>query len=347
MKLRDSIFWYQDIVDPNNYGFVKSIDNSTGQILDDTRFLIDNIMPIFLLIDNIGSEINTITIDSKFPKDSIEEMFLLINSSQFWDETYEGFYDHNSTTNKFAESNMYATLAALEIRRIYDELNLDNTIENRAYEIANLTIDRLLSELWDNTDGGFEYYGKNDWSSEAGSTYKYLQTNALGIITLLEYWIDSGMKNDSTYFRNATFLFNKMESLWDSGFNAYEQFRDSTWSGIPLINATFINLEANAVMMSACLKLFEYTGNITYYDSQYGNVRILSGDSSYPFGTIVRVKNSKFSEFIGIVLDRGGAVGFGKSHLFDLLFATSDEARTNAVSYNTTFEILRYGKSET
>ncbi len=84
-------------------------------------------------------------------------------------------------------------------------------------------------------------------------------------------------------------------------------------------------------------------GNITYYDSQYGNVRILSGDSSYPFGTIVRVKNSKFSEFIGIVLDRGGAVGFGKSHLFDLLFATSDEARTNAVSYNTTFEILRYG----
>ncbi|GAJ19400.1 unnamed protein product, partial [marine sediment metagenome] len=27
-----------------------------------------------------------------------------------------------------------------------------------------------------------------------------------------------------------------------------------------------IDLEANAVMMSACLKLFEYTGNITYYD---------------------------------------------------------------------------------
>ena len=161
---------------------------------------------------------------------------------------------------------MYATLAALEIRRIYDELNLDITIKNRAYELANITIDKLLNELWDNTDGGFEYYGLNDWSSEPGSTYKYLQTNALGIITLLEYWIDSGMQNDSTYVKNATLLFNKMEALWDSGFNAYEQFRDSSWIGIPIINATYINLEANSMMMSACLKLFEYTGNLTYYD---------------------------------------------------------------------------------
>jgi hypothetical protein len=266
LKLRDSILWYENSVDPKNYGFVRSIDNSTGQIIDDKRYLIDNLVPIFLLIDNIGTEINSININSLYPKDSIEEMFNLVNSSHFWDDTYDGFFDHNSTTNKFAESNMYAILAALEVRRIYDELNLDISIKNRAHEIANITIDRLLSELWDNTDGGFEFYGKNDWSSESGSTYKYLQTNALGIITLLEYWIDSGMQNDSTYLKNATFLFNKMEALWDSGFNAYEQFRDSTWTGIPLINATFINLEANAIMMSACLRLFEYTGNLTYYD---------------------------------------------------------------------------------
>ncbi len=266
LKLRESPLWYQDSVDPINYGFIHSVDNTTGQAFDDTRYLIDNLMPIFLLIDNIGNEINSFRINSIYPKDSIEEMFHLINSSQFWDNTYEGFFDSNSTTNKYAESNMYATLAALEIRRIYDELNLDNTIKNRVNDLANITINKLLSKLWDNTDGGFEYYGKNDWSSESGSTYKYLQTNALGIITLLEYWIDSGMQSDSTYLKNATYLFNKMEALWDSGFNAYEQFRDSTWVGIPLVNATFIDLEANSVMMSACLKLFEYTGNLTYYD---------------------------------------------------------------------------------
>jgi hypothetical protein len=266
LKLRDSPLWYQNSIDQNEYGFVRAVDNTTGQIFDDTRHLIDNLMPIFLLIDNIGTEINSFSINSIYPKDSIEEVFYLINSSQFWDDTYEGFFDHNSTSNKYAESNMYATLAALEIRRIYDELNLDTTIKNRAYELANITIDKLLNELWDNTDGGFEYYGLNDWSSEPGSTYKYLQTNALGIITLLEYWIDSGMQNNSTYFENATLLFNKMEALWDSGFNAYEQFRDSSWIGIPIVNATYINLEANSMMMSACLKLFEYTGNLTYYN---------------------------------------------------------------------------------
>jgi hypothetical protein len=264
LKLRDSPLWYQNSVDPNDYGFVSSFDNTTGQIFDDNRYLIDNLMPIFLIIDNIGAEINSFSINSIYPKDSIEEAFHLINSSQFWDYTYEGFYDHNSTTNKYAESNMYATLAALEIRRIYDELNLDSTIKNRAYEIANITIDKLLNELWDNTYGGFEYYGLNDWSSEAGSTFKYLQTNALGIITLLEYWKESGMQNDSTYLKNATFLFDKMEELWDSG--SYEKFRDSDWLGISLGSMENVELESNSIMMLACLKLFEYTGNLTYYD---------------------------------------------------------------------------------
>ncbi|NVM43966.1 MAG: hypothetical protein HWN79_03525 [Candidatus Lokiarchaeota archaeon] len=267
LKLRASPLWYQDSVDPSNYGFIHSVDNTTGQAFDDTRYLIDNLMPIFLLIDNIGNEINSFNINSVYPKDSIEEIFHLINSSQFWDNTYEGFYDHNSTTDKYAESNMYAILAALEIRRIYEELNLDSAIKNRAYEIANITLNKLLNELWDNTDGGFEYYRLNDWGAgAAGDSYKYLQTNALGIITLLEYWIDSGMQSDSTYLKNATFLFSKMEALWDSGFNAYEQFRDSDWTGTPIVNATFVELEANSAMMSACLKLFEYTGNLTYYD---------------------------------------------------------------------------------
>ena len=84
-------------------------------------------------------------------------------------------------------------------------------------------------------------------------------------------------------------------------------------------------------------------GTIYYSDDTYGNVRILAGDSFYPYGTIVRVKNSRLPEFIGIVLDRGSAIGFGKSHLFDLLYASEALAYQNEVSYNTTFEILRYG----
>lgn len=84
-------------------------------------------------------------------------------------------------------------------------------------------------------------------------------------------------------------------------------------------------------------------GNVTYYDSDYGNVRILAGDVSIPFGSIVRVKNSRVPEFLGIVLDRGGSIGFGKKFLFDLLYPSEDIALSDEVSYNTTFEILRFG----
>ena len=83
-------------------------------------------------------------------------------------------------------------------------------------------------------------------------------------------------------------------------------------------------------------------GTIYYYDSYYGNVRILAGDKSYPFGTIIRVSYGS-EVFLGIVLDRGGAIGFNKTALFDLLYPSEYLANIDGVSYNTKFEILRIG----
>lgn len=83
-------------------------------------------------------------------------------------------------------------------------------------------------------------------------------------------------------------------------------------------------------------------GTIYYYDSYYGNVRILAGDKSYPFGTIVRVSYGS-EVFLGIVLDRGGAIGFNKTALFDLLYPSEYLANIDGVNYNTKFEILRLG----
>jgi hypothetical protein len=263
LKLQETELWYQSSVNAEEYGFVRSVDATTGEIIDDTRYLIDNLMPIFLLIENIGTQINGFTINSKYPKDSIEEIFNLVVSDQFWDETYSGFYHHNSTNYKYTESNFYAILALLEIHKYYEELGLDINIKNRAYELANITITKLIDELWDTTWGGFEYFGKNDWTTDTGSDYKYLETNAMAIITLLEYWIESGMKSSSIYYQYALDIFNLLEALWNSGVNAYEFSRDGTWL---LSDNSSINLEANSVMMSACLKLFEFTGNLTYYN---------------------------------------------------------------------------------
>jgi hypothetical protein len=268
LKLKESPLWYQSSTEADAYGFIRAVDNTTGQIFDDKRYLTDNLMPIFLLIENIGNDINSFTINSIYPKDSIEEIFNLIDSTQFWDETHEGFFDHNSslTKYKYAESNMHAVLAMLQIHRIYEELNLNSVMKIRALELANITMNKLIDGLWDAPNGGgFSYYCEDDWTyALAGSDFKYLQTNALGIITLLEYWIESGMQNDSVYLQYATYLFDKLDVLWDSGFDAYEKNRGFNWG--PSGESHSIELEPNAVMLSACLKLFEYTGNITYYD---------------------------------------------------------------------------------
>ena len=81
----------------------------------------------------------------------------------------------------------------------------------------------------------------------------------------------------------------------------------------------------------------------TYNDATYGNVRIVAGDSSYPYGTIVRVKGSKLNEFYAIVLDRGGAIGKGRKFMFDLLFSSYGEAINYGTEYGLVFEVVRYG----
>lgn len=83
--------------------------------------------------------------------------------------------------------------------------------------------------------------------------------------------------------------------------------------------------------------------NLRYNDPVYGECRILAGDKKYPYGTIVRVKDSKIGTFNAIVLDRGSDIGIGRRYMFDLLFMTEKESYDFGLSRNTTFEILRYG----
>ena len=89
-----------------------------------------------------------------------------------------------------------------------------------------------------------------------------------------------------------------------------------------------------------------FVGNTIYYnDKEYGKVRIVAADKSYPFGTIVRFNNlNYFNDAVyAIVLDRGGAIGKGKRVLFDLLFKTENEANNFGIEKNVSCDILRMG----
>lgn len=87
---------------------------------------------------------------------------------------------------------------------------------------------------------------------------------------------------------------------------------------------------------------------ITYNDGEFGEVRIVAGDSTIPYNSIVRITIPNKEPIIAIVLDRGSTVGFencrsssGCLTTFDLLFATEEEAISK--TYNVAFEILRIG----
>lgn len=103
---------------------------------------------------------------------------------------------------------------------------------------------------------------------------------------------------------------------------------------------------AGCVSMKTASGKYIGEGNIYYNDSTYGKVRILAGDYSYPFGTIVRISNVDFYQdepFYAVVLDRGGNIGKNKKFLFDLLFATEKEASQLGTEVNIKYEIMRLG----
>lgn len=90
---------------------------------------------------------------------------------------------------------------------------------------------------------------------------------------------------------------------------------------------------------------FDLTSSIYYEDSEYGTVRILAADPSFPFYSIFRVSNvHTMDDFIGIVLDRGGNVGFGRGTLFDLAFESEESPDLVPLTRNVTFEMLRSGR---
>lgn len=86
-------------------------------------------------------------------------------------------------------------------------------------------------------------------------------------------------------------------------------------------------------------------GNIYYDDKEFGKIRIVAGDRSYPYGTIVKLSNTGYysKPIYAVVLDRGGGVGKGRKFLFDLLFETEKDALKMGSRKNVTFEILRLG----
>ena len=55
IDLKSTPLWFEENKDNFEYGFVGTIDGNTGSITNDTRYLIDNVLPIYLLLEDGGN----------------------------------------------------------------------------------------------------------------------------------------------------------------------------------------------------------------------------------------------------------------------------------------------------
>ena len=227
INLKSTPLWSDGNGNFNESGFIRFLNGTTGDVIDNKRYLIDNLMPIFLLLENVGQAT---------PNILIEELFNLINSSIFWDGDNGGFLEFNSSSSeKDTKSNLYSILANLLIYQFFKDKPSYLAIANRAFDLANLTIIKLMDEMWDEGvgPGDIGFYNRADpyWNTIDGpQRYKHLDVNALGIITLIDFWIATGMDNNSLYFKNATILYEKLdEQLWETSIGAYNFSKRYDW----------------------------------------------------------------------------------------------------------------------
>ena len=84
-------------------------------------------------------------------------------------------------------------------------------------------------------------------------------------------------------------------------------------------------------------------GRLYYYDNNYGNVRIIAAGPEIKKWSIVRIKNTSLgSNVLAIVLDRGGAIGEGRTFLIDML--TNSDEKKDGVEKDIVVEVIRDGK---
>ena len=257
-QLKSTPLWFDN---GTHEGFIGSINGSTGEIIDGNRYLIDNLVPILLLIDNYDSS------------SRITEMFNIINSPEFWDDTNKGLLHSNSSTGtKYTIDNLYGIIANILINRT---TQITKTTRDQAFDLANQTMSNLIEKMWDNDAMGFYRKADSDWTVHSPDDFKYLDVNALGILALLDYWMET---NETIYLENATLLYDQINmdgfvglyGLWNSAEGAYmNRTSDDGWGSPNNDNEERIDLEGNALMMSACLKLFEVTGDIKYYNRAF------------------------------------------------------------------------------
>ncbi len=254
-ELKGKPLWYSENESTYQYGFIQST-NSTGGGINTTRYLIDNVAVLLPLIENYYQESPGEKRDDA--KEILETQFKLLNTSQFWDDINGGFVHYNNSDIKYAHENFLAVLANILWHR-YADANL--TYKDESLDFASNIISNFSSNFWDSTFDGFYYKANQDWTRYGDDNQKYLKTNALGIIALTEYYIETGSTND-TAIEMAETIYQKINGiLYNDTYGGYERYAAEPWD----VAYGPMMLEDNAWYLMALLSLFKATSDPIYY----------------------------------------------------------------------------------
>jgi hypothetical protein len=184
----------------------------------------------------------------------------------FWDGEQNNFNHSDADDSKYMEDQFIAAISGFKIHRSsYDSVN--NVTQSQANATATAVMKQLtnVSKTIYN-DESFDYKRNKDLQTTGADHNKDLATNAYGISALLEWYIESGANTwDQPKLDMAEKLFLFLNnSLWNDTYSLY--MKKSTQNGGGIIDERII-LEDNAIMMSALKRLFEITGNFTYFQT--------------------------------------------------------------------------------
>jgi subtilisin-like proprotein convertase family protein len=256
-----SEFWDSNVSQQGYYSWVNSdwSDNSTVKELDGNSQIILTFID-WLISDQ--SNIETYNVENYISNQWD------VQNDLFYDSTYPTYqvYNHSTTdSSKFAKDQFIAAIAGFLIHRAN---NGDLTIQDEAFSDANATMAYMLQSQFFDIDS-FKYRREPDLSIGAGfDEFKFLGTNAYAIWALSEWYLELGApeEGDQKYadtIENAEIIFHTInDTLWNETYSLFMNGMSAPGS----IYDSAINLKDNSIMLMAMQKLFEVTGNFTYYE---------------------------------------------------------------------------------
>ncbi len=252
-ELKGKPLWLSENESTYQYGFIQST-NSTGGGINTTRYLIDNVGVLLPLIENYYQESPGEKRDDA--KEILETQFRLLNTSQYRDHQYGGFYHYNNSNMKYSSENFLTVIANVLWHRFAD-VNLQ--YEEECLDFANHTLLNMTSNFWDSSN--YKGFYERDKAIYGLNQLKYLKTNALGIIALTEYYIETGSTNDTAIDMAKTIYQKINDNLYNDTYGGYERYASQGWD----VPYGPMMLEDNAWYLMALLSLFKATSKPKYY----------------------------------------------------------------------------------